>query len=91
MNNWDQVRDLVGVAAGSTGTATERMGIYLDSVEAKTNNLKAAWEGFIMSLQQTEGFKWGLDFLANLLEDLEHVDWQLTGIIGTVGMVITLF
>ena len=90
MNNWDQVRDLVGVAAGSTGTATERMGIYLDSVEAKTNQLKASWEGFIMSLQQTEGFKWGLDFLANLLEDLEHVDWQLTGIIGTVGMVITL-
>lgn len=90
MNNWDQVTDLVGIAAGSTGTATERMGIYLDSVEAKTNQLKASWEGFIMSLQQTEGFKWGLDFLANLLEDLEHVDWQLTGIIGTVGMVITL-
>ena len=53
MNNWKEVERLTGVAANSTGSATERMGIYLDSIEAKTNNLKNAWEGFVMSLNQT--------------------------------------
>ena len=90
MNNWDQVNQMMGVAANSTGTATERMGIYLDSVEAKTNNLKAAWEGFIMSLQQSEGFKDMIDWLTDLLEMLENVDWQLVGSIATIGAVITI-
>ena len=90
MNNWSQVGKLVGVAAGSTGTATERMGIYLDSIEAKTNELKAAWEGFIMSLQQSDGFKQAIEWLTNLLEMLENVDWQLVGTVATFGTIITV-
>ena len=90
MNNWSQVEKLVGVAAGSTGTATERMGIYLDSIEAKTNELKAAWEGFIMSLQQSDGFKQAIEWLTDLLEMLENVDWKLVANIATFGAVVTV-
>lgn len=90
MNNWSQVGELVGVAAGSTGTATERMGIYLDSIEAKTNELKAAWEGFIMSLQQSDGFKQAIEWLTDLLEMLENVDWKLVANIATFGAVVTV-
>lgn len=90
MNNWDQVSQLVGVAANSTGSATQKMETYLDSVEAKTNQLKNAWEGFVMSLQQSDAFKQVLDWLTNLLESLEHVDWGMTAVVASVTAFIAL-
>ena len=76
MNNWSEVERLTGVAAESTGSATKRMEIYLDSIEAKTNNLKAAWENFVMSLNQSESWKQLLDWLTKFLEQLQYVDWK---------------
>ncbi len=76
MNNWDEVTRLAEVAASSTGSATERMNIYLESVEAKTNNLKTAWEQFVMSLNQSESWKQLLDMLTAFLEKLTYVDWD---------------
>ncbi len=85
MNNYDEVGRLAGVAADSTGSASKRMETYLDSVEAKTNNLKAAWENFVMSLNQSESYKSFLDMLTNLLDKLQYVDWK------SVAGVLTLF
>lgn len=85
MNNYDEVGRLAQVAANSTGSASKRMEIYLDSVEAKTNNLKNAWEGFVMSLNQSESWKSVLDTLTKLLEQMQYVDWE------TIGKVLTLF
>ena len=101
MSNYDEVARLTKVAADSTGSATERMGTYLDSVEAKTNNLKAAWEGFILSLNQSDSYKTFLDMLTNLLDKLQYVDWDkviktltlflgLAAIIKVVGAIIKL-
>lgn len=90
MNNYDEVQKLTKVAADSTGSATERMGTYLDSIEAKTNNLKSAWEGFILSLSQSDGYKQFLDMLTTLLEKLQYVDWKMVAIVATVGSVITM-
>ena len=90
MNNWDEVERLTKVAADSTGSATERMKIYLDSVEAKTNNLKNAWEGFVMSLNQSESYKQFLDWLTNIVETLQFVDWRIVGIIAGAGSLITI-
>lgn len=85
MNNWDEVERLTKVASESTGSATKRMEIYLDSVEAKTNNLKAAWEQFVMSLNQSDSWKQLLDMLTNFLDKLQYVDWK------KVGEVLTIF
>ena len=52
------------------------MNIYLESIEAKTNKLKASWEGFISSLGQSEGYKEFLDWLAKVLEKLQYIDWK---------------
>lgn len=90
MNNWDEVTRLTNVAANSTGSATERMNVYLDSVEAKTNNLKSAWEGFVMSLNQSDSWKQLLDWLTQFLEKLKYVDWKLVGIVATGGGILTL-
>lgn len=85
MNNWKEVDKLVNVAANSTGSASKRMETYLDSIEAKTNNLKAAWENFVMSLNQSESYKSLLEMLTNLLDKLQYVDWK------SVTKVLTLF
>ena len=76
MNNWSEVDRLVNVAANSTGSASERMEVYLDSIEAKTNKLKASWENFVMSLNQSESWGEVLDILSNLLDKLIYVDWE---------------
>lgn len=78
MNNWETVSDLTKVAADSTGSASQRMEIYLDSVEAKTNELKATWEQFIMSLNQSESWKDFLDLCIWLLNNMPTVIGLLT-------------
>lgn len=85
MNNYEEVGRLAQVAADSTGSATKRMETYLDSIEAKTNNLKAAWENFVMSLNQSESYKQLLEMLTNLLDTLQYVDWE------TISKVLILF
>lgn len=90
MNNWDEVTRLVGVAADSTGSASERMEVYLDSIEAKTNKLKASWENFVMSLNQNESWGELLDWLSQFLDKLQYVDWKLVGITAGIGGIITM-
>ena len=84
MNNWKEVERLTGVAANSTGSATERMGIYLDSIEAKTNNLKNVWEGFVMSLNQSDSYKNFLDLCIWILNNMDTVIGLLTSFFITI-------
>lgn len=44
MENWDKVIEYTDVASDSAGTAEEKFGYYLESLEAKTNSLKASLE-----------------------------------------------
>lgn len=44
MENWDKVRKYIEVSEQSSGVATEKFDAYLDSIEAKTNSLKASLE-----------------------------------------------
>lgn len=88
MNNWSEVDRLVNVAANSTGSASERMEVYLDSIEAKTNKLKASWENFVMSLNQSESWGEVLDILSNLLDKLIYVDWEK--VIATISAFMAL-
>lgn len=73
MNNWDQVTQLVDVSANSAGSATQKMEVYLDSLQAKLNEVKAAWEGFLLSLNQNESIKGMLDFVIFLINNLPQV------------------
>lgn len=73
MNNWDEVSRLTGVAEKSMGSASEKMEIYLDSVEAKTKEVEAAWEEFIIGLNQSDSYKGFLDFVIFLIDNLPTV------------------
>lgn len=82
MNNWTEVQRLTGVAANSTGSASQKMGTYLDSVEAKTNQLKATWEEFIMSLNQSDSYKAFLDLCIFIIEHLSEIIVLVTAFIA---------
>lgn len=84
MNNWDQVNEMMGVAENSSGTATERMDIYLDSIEAKLSQLKATWEDFILSLQQSDSLKTLIDMGIWAIENLPSL-------IGYISALVVLF
>ena len=81
MSNWEEVERLTNVAADATGTATEKMEIYTDSLEAKTKQLKATWEELIMSLNQSDSYKAFLDFLTLILNNLPTVISLITSLL----------
>ena len=83
------VTDLTETAANSTGVATEKMNIYLDSVEAKTNQLKTAWEEFVLSLSQSDSWKQVLDVAIGLVENLPQI-FQIIKTIGALAIVANL-
>lgn len=44
MENWDKVRKYIEISEESSGVAAEKFNAYLESIEAKTNSLKASLE-----------------------------------------------
>lgn len=84
MNNWDEVIRLTKVAETSTGTASAKMNIYLESIEAKTNQLKTTWQEFILSLGQSES--WG-----KVLDILQWILTHMPAAIGTIATAVALF
>lgn len=69
MENWDRVAKYVKISEQSTGSATEKMQYYLESIEAATKRLKATWEEFIYS-KGTVKFITGIINLATSLLDV---------------------
>lgn len=74
MSNYKEVLDLTTTSENALGTATQKMEIWQEGLEAKTNELKAAWEGLLISLQQSDSLKtlmdigiWALNNLPTLI------------------------
>lgn len=76
MENWDRVAKYVKIAQDSTGSASDKMQYYLESIQAATNRLKATWEEFVYS-EGTVKFITGIINLAtSLLDILNKIgDW----------------
>lgn len=73
LENWDRATDLMEVATNSAGSSAEKFEIYLDSIEAKTNELKAAFEGLVKSEGATGLFKMLIDIGTQLINILDKI------------------
>lgn len=73
MNEWNQVKEAEVIATQSAGLAQERYGIYLESVQAKMNQFKAAWEEFWMKSINSNTVKVVLDLGKGLLNLANHL------------------
>lgn len=89
MENWDKVLEYTDVAANSSGTAEEKFGYYLESLEAKTNSLKASLENLASTTIPDELYGSVLDTskaVVDLTADTGVLKGLLVGL-GTAGSI----
>lgn len=74
MENYGDALNYASVAANSLGTAENKYeSAYLDSIDAKLNALKAAWQEFSMSVLDSDIVKAGTEFLTKVVQFLNKI------------------
>lgn len=77
MDNYERTMELVEVAYGSAGKASEQFEKYQDTLQFKINKLKTEWEKFRLAIADSDFFKGLVDNLGSLvgyLADLNFVE-----------------
>lgn len=100
MDNYAQALEYATLAMNADGEATQRYAVYLDSLEARLNELQATWEAIIYDQTTVEFFKNTLSFLTDLLKLIPAVAVVAAGafaavnpplaiLIGALGLLIS--
>lgn len=82
MSNYERTIELVNAANNSAGASQNQFNKTLESLEAKLNNLKNAWNEFTMGITNNQAIKAGVDILTGLLNVINKV----TGVAGNEGI-----
>lgn len=88
-SNWDTVEKSLATSLNSSGSAMQEHSKYLDSVKAKTDQLKASWQALSKDFIGSDLVKGGLDFLTGFASKIDSVINALGGL-GTLGAVVSL-
>lgn len=72
MENYDNAKKYMDVAANSAGTAESKFSAYLDSVESKINSLQAAFESLVFNSSMTEIYSGIVEASTAVLEFLDN-------------------
>ncbi len=85
MTNFNIAQDALQTSLNSSGSAMEEHEKYMDSLEAKLSQLKAAWQSFALTFMDSDILKGGVDALKGLVE---VVEWLVDnfGLLGTIGL-----
>lgn len=73
MNNFSRAQDLGQVALESNGSAAEKFSVYMESLQAKVNQFKAAWEKLIYSEGSVKLFSSVVDAGTKLMKILDSL------------------
>lgn len=92
--HWDEVLKAVSVSQQSAGTATQKYADYMDSIDAKINQLIATWEKFVNNLSGSSDLyvdiiDIGIKFI-NILDSLINELHILDGVILPMGIVVAI-
>lgn len=87
MSDYARTQELVDAAQNATGASQEQYEKTLDSLETKLNQLKNAWDEFVMGLAKDEAIKWVVDALTNLLGAVNKLTANLPGLLKTLSRV----
>lgn len=85
MENYDSAQKYAETSANAFGTANEKYEIYMDSVMAKQNQLRASWEEFYNNLLNSDVIKTLLDIANALLKLMNLGD----GFVGKMTLAMT--
>lgn len=70
MQDWNEVLEGTELAMNSTGSATERMETYADSLAGKINSLQSSWDSFILNLGTSDIIKNVVSLLTGFVDIL---------------------
>ena len=73
MSDYDRTMELVSAANNSAGASQEQFDKTLDSMEAKLNRLRNAWNSFVMGLANSSMIKSLVEGLTNVLDLLNKI------------------
>ena len=90
MSNYDRTMELVGAANNSAGASQEQFNKTLESLDAKLQKLKNAWDQFVMGLANNEVIKLGVDVLTGILETVNKLTESLSGGNGLIKSIVSL-
>lgn len=85
LQNYGEYQRQLGIYAEGAGSALKENELYLDSWEAKSNQLKSTWTEMVANLVDTREVKNALDTLTNLVEGLDTVAGRTVITIGAIG------
>jgi TP901 family phage tail tape measure protein len=89
-DNWDMYTKALNTSLNAQGTIAKQNGIYLDSLAAHMNSLKAAQEGVMDSFFDSDTFKGFIDFGTSALGVIEKIVDALGGggtILGNIAAI----
>ena len=86
-NNWEMYQDALTVSMEATGAAEEQNAIRLDSLSAKTNQLRAATEELYMTLLDSDGFKVMVEGATLLVQSLNKVIELMGGLVPILSII----
>ena len=84
MTNFDIAEDALQTSLNSQGSAMREHEKWMESLQAKLNELKAAWQAFSQAFLSSDLLKGGLNVLINLLEILTKIIDKL----GTIPAIL---
>ena len=90
MSNYDRTMELVGAANNSAGASQEQFDKTLESMEAKLQNLKNAWDQFVMGLANNDLLKAAVDGLTGFLNAINGIISGLSGENGATKSIVSL-
>ena len=91
MNNQERYQDLLGQAYNAAGTAAQQQAVYLDSIQAKTDQLSNQWEILSSSLIDSDMFKGVLEDAGNLLKIINAQESSIMTLAVAVTPLVGVF
>ena len=91
MGDYDRTMQLVDAAYNSTGASQEQFEKTLDSLEAKLNQLKNAWDLFTMGIANNQLIKGAIDLLTDFINGINNLADSLGPVGGAITRVIAAF
>lgn len=89
MNNWAEAQRQMTLYANGAGSALQENEIYLNSWEAKTKQLSAAWTKFVAEVVDTDAIKGVLNTAIDLVDVLNSDLAQTVLVMGGIPVLIS--
>lgn len=91
MNNQERYVDLLDESYNAAGTAAQQQIIYMDSIEAKTNQFRNQWEVISSNLVNSDMFKGLIEDATNLLKIIGAQEEGLATLATLAAPVVGIF